>query len=122
MKLDSLEYYTLSKLIHFVKFNCKDIESINFAGSPIIGEVLRKVMVVTNSRHNEKNFFKIEFGKSGYNLVIEGVKANLERVQWNDIPEDLKETYIKELMLPYYSDTDILMDLLKYANNFHQVF
>lgn len=120
MKLDSLEYYTLSKLIHFVKFNCKDRESINFAGSPIIGEILRKVMVETNSRHYEKDFFKIEYGKSGYNLVIEGVKVNLERVQWNDIPEDFKETYIKELMLPYYTDMDILLELISYANTFHE--
>lgn len=37
---DKIKLYTLTKLMGYVKFGCRDYESTYYAGSPIVGEIL----------------------------------------------------------------------------------
>ena len=118
MKLDSLEYYTLSKLIHFVKFNCQDYQARNFAGSPIIGEILKKVVVESNPKYVERNSFNVESEGPSYNLIFNGIKRNLDiTVEWEEMSEELRIEHIKVLAMPYILSEEQIKTLYNYKEN-----
>lgn len=118
MKLDSLELYTLSKLIHFVKFNCKDYESRYFAGSPIIGNILNKVLRELDSERMSEDYFNLEPEGHVFNLVFNGIKRNLDiTIEWGDLPQELRIEHIKVLAMPYILSEDQIKKLYNYKES-----
>ena len=118
MELDKLEYYTLSKLIHFVKFNCKDYEARYFAGSPIIGEILNKVVNELDSEKINADYFNLETEGQVFNLVFNGIKQNLDiTIEWDEMPEELRIEHIKNLAFPYILSEEQIEILYKYKQN-----
>lgn len=118
MKLDSLEYYTLSKLIHFVKFNCKDYESRYFAGSPIVGELLKKVISELDADKVDADYFNLESEGHVFNFIFNGIKNNLDiTIEWDEMAIDLRIEHIKNLALPYVLNEKQIDILYQYRNN-----
>ena len=76
MKLTGLEHYTLSKLIHFVKFNCQDYQARYFAGSPIIGEILKKVINELDAKKMSTDYFNLEVESHVFNLIFNWIKSD----------------------------------------------
>ena len=120
MNLDSLQYNTLIKLISFVKFNCDDVESRYFAGSPIVGEILRDLQEDFNKKINRDLSLEINDVGPLYNLVVNGVRENLNRtIEWKDMDNESKLTHITNLCSPYVLKEDYITDLLNYGNEYH---
>jgi len=118
MKLDSLEYHTLSKLIHFVKFNCQDYQARYFAGSPIVGEILKKVVSELDTKKMNDEYFNLEVEGHVFNFVFNGIKRNLDiTVEWSEMPEELRIEHIKNLALPYILSEDQIKNLYNYKEN-----
>ena len=120
MELNSLEYNALIKLIHFVKYGCTDVEARYHAGSPIISEILHKLIIDFYTKINRDTNFEIENSTPLYNLIYNGVKENLKRtVEWNSMDIDTKKEHIKTLAFPYILDDSILKNLIKTINQLH---
>ena len=118
MNLDSIKYNTLIKLITFVKFNCEDKEARYLAASPIVGDILKELLVEFNEKFNREPSFIIEEPSSIYNLVIEGVKCNLQRTdEWQEMDDSSKINHIKNLCMPYIVNEEQINELLQYADN-----
>jgi len=118
MKLDSLEYYTLSKLIHFVKFNCQDYQARYFAGSPIIGEILKKVISELDAKKMSIEYFNLEAEGHVFNLIFNGIKRNLDiTVEWEEMSEELRIEHIKVLAMPYILSEEQIKNLYNYKES-----
>jgi len=120
MKLDTLKYNTLIKLITFVKFGCEDSESRYYAASPIIGEILEELIVEFNQKINKDVTFELKVPSPVFNLVNEGVKRNLKStVEWANMNDESKMIHLKNLAYPYTLRKEHLIKLLENANNWH---
>lgn len=120
MNLNNIKYNTLIKLITFIKFNCDDNEAAFHAGSPIVGELLKELIVEFNKKIKRDISFEVNSSVPIYNLVIKGIKKNLERtVEWSVMNNEAKSNHIKNLGHPYIIDNDELELLSRYADNWH---
>jgi len=108
--MDKIKLHALIKLISYVKFECEEYESKEFAGSPIIGELLKDLL----EQYSDPEF-KVTLDNPFTTTLIKAIKLRLKQTQyWESMNEELKLLYIQDLAAPYILDADLLKDLKNY--------
>jgi len=107
---------TLIKVLEHVKFNSKDEESRYFAGSPILGELMKDILI----SNNPNTSFEIKIPSPQWNLIKDGVEKNIERtLEWNNMARENKIKHLKNLLMPYIVNENIIFEFEVFGNNHH---
>ncbi|MCR9015011.1 hypothetical protein [Aquiflexum gelatinilyticum] len=113
------ELLALLKALEFVKYQSKDYESRYLAGSPIIGELYRKI---SESLHKYYEEIHIPYSKEWVNIesipaylnVISNHIANIDN--WKDLSEESKIEVVKVFIYPFKVEDSTLVKLIETRN------
>jgi hypothetical protein len=112
----------LQKLLYFVKFGCEDSDSREFAGSPIILEIMS---IVDNSVNVYNSIYQISYdpkkdlieeNTSYWSIIQKHIRDTRE---WNSLFIDQKQNHVQTLIKPFLYKPETIIQLIEYGDAYH---
>jgi hypothetical protein len=122
IEFSNAELVALSKALQFVRFSSEDYDAKEFAGSPHIAEVYKRVCEATNEYYKSLNIRVseewpfIETVKGYLNVVKVHIKHTNN---WPDLQPSQKDLYVKTLIFPYKVSDKTISELIQYGDEIH---
>jgi|GEM_PF-454521 len=97
MELNQAEINALIKMIHYVKFECIEQESVIYATSPLINSILKKSMDLS---YFSKHISSEEFNETAEKMVIDKINIS-QATSANKIDKKILKEVLDVALFPY---------------------
>ncbi len=110
-----VKLHTLINLISFIKFESREYESRYFSGSPIVGEILKDLLIQSNS--NKEIALAVELNSPFGRTLINSIKWHLEQTdEWVNMEIDDRLEHIMNLAAPYVLEGEVIRSIMTYRD------
>ncbi|OCG27724.1 hypothetical protein A9G45_08275 [Gilliamella sp. HK2] len=103
--LKQSEINALKKLIMYIKFSCKEAESLLYAGSPLINNIFDKLLEVDDFKAESKYFYKQE-NVTNEQFIRKKIQKDQDETL-NKADEKLILELFKACLHPFSSSKDV---------------
>ena len=122
IEFSDAEIIALSKALRFVRFQSEDYDAREFAGSPLIAEVHKRVSEAAGEYYKSKNIpFQDEWPSiESIKSYLKVIKIHIKNVNnWRELKPEHRDSFLKTLVYPYKISDETFAGWIQFGDEFH---